>query len=275
MDFTEIYEQSRNLVYFSPGAHFILNALDDVLIVRRADTLLITHTWTISHPSETASILSSSRPQLPATASSHQWISHAGWSCDSEYIFAASVKRGIVHVFKLRDEEWNARIETGAEGLTKAEWAPDGRHILCFSEWGVSLLLSMTTPLSLHMRQLRVTIWSLVTGAATYIQFPIHPDRGACSKLYISFPDSSAVGYAFRGDARYFVLAERHKSKDTLGIYDASNSYRLVRVRICPYFHGKADNRVELCSTFHCQQQIYPPLPSLRLVTILQSGRAF
>ncbi|KIM66308.1 hypothetical protein SCLCIDRAFT_1153469 [Scleroderma citrinum Foug A] len=196
MDFTEIYEQSGNLVYFSPGAHFILNALDDVLIVRRADTLLITHTWTISHPSETASILSSSRPQLPATASSHQWISHAGWSCDSEYIFAASVKRGIVHVFKLRDEEWNARIETGAEGLTKAEWAPDGRHILCFSEWG-----------------LRVTIWSLVTGAATYIQFPIHPDRG----------------YAFRGDARYFVLAERHKSKDTLGIYDASNSYRLVR----------------------------------------------
>lgn len=23
-------------------------------------------------------------------------------------------------------------------GLVKAEWAPDGRHILCFSEWGVS-----------------------------------------------------------------------------------------------------------------------------------------
>jgi len=22
-------------------------------------------------------------------------------------------------------------------GLTKAEWAPDGRTILCFSEWGV------------------------------------------------------------------------------------------------------------------------------------------
>lgn len=22
-------------------------------------------------------------------------------------------------------------------GLTKAEWAPDGRTVLCFSEWGV------------------------------------------------------------------------------------------------------------------------------------------
>jgi hypothetical protein len=23
-------------------------------------------------------------------------------------------------------------------GLVKAEWAPDGRSVLCFSEWGVS-----------------------------------------------------------------------------------------------------------------------------------------
>lgn len=137
MDFTEIYEQSGNLVYFSPGAHFILNALDDVLVVRRADSLEITHTWTIGQPSETATILSTSKPTTPF----RQWISHAGWSFDSEYIFAASVKRGIVHVYKLRDEEWIARIETGAEGLIKAEWAPDGRHILCFSEWGVRFLL--------------------------------------------------------------------------------------------------------------------------------------
>jgi hypothetical protein len=41
-------------------------------------------------------------------------------------------------VFKMRDEEWRGRIEAGAEGLVKAEWAPDGRTILCFSEWGVS-----------------------------------------------------------------------------------------------------------------------------------------
>ncbi|KAG8733960.1 hypothetical protein FRC12_018690 [Ceratobasidium sp. 428] len=58
------------------------------------------------------------------------------------------------------DEEWNARIEAGAEGLARAEWAPDGRSIVCFSEWG-----------------LRVTIWSLVDGTATYIQFPKHSDR--------------------------------------------------------------------------------------------------
>jgi WD40 repeat protein len=101
-----------------------------------------------------------------------------------------------VHVFKLRDEQWSSRIDVGAEGLVKAAWAPDGRTILCFSEWGI-----------------RVTAWSIVTGKASYMQFPIHPDRG----------------YAFRSDGRYFILAERHKSKDTLGVYDAAESYKLVR----------------------------------------------
>ncbi|KAH7885892.1 WD repeat-containing protein 8 [Phlebopus sp. FC_14] len=195
MDFTEIYKQSGNLVHFSPGAHFILNAVEDVLIVRRTDTLQITRTWTIGEPSTTINVLSNTR-QSAATAASERCISHFGWSCDSEYVFAASTRRGIVEVFKLRDESWNARIETGAEGLAKAEWAPDGRSILCFSDWG-----------------LRVTVWSMVTGSAIHIQFPIHPDRG----------------YAYRGDAHYFVLAERHKSKDTLGVYDVSDSYKLVR----------------------------------------------
>ena len=37
-------------------------------------------------------------------------------------------------------------------------------------------------------------------------------------------------GYAFRPDGHYFVLAERHKSKDTLGVYDATDAYKLVQV---------------------------------------------
>ncbi|KAG6911528.1 hypothetical protein DXG01_011830 [Tephrocybe rancida] len=38
--------------------------------------------------------------------------------------------------------------------------------------------------------------------------------------------------YAFRRDGRYFVLAERHKSKETLGVYDVSDSYKLVRYKL-------------------------------------------
>ncbi|TFK56980.1 WD repeat-containing protein 8 [Heliocybe sulcata] len=194
MDFTEIYKQSASLVAFSPGAHFILTAVQDRLVVRRSDTLTITRTWPVgASPSATLNALSA---KAKNNASSSALITHIGWACDSEYLLAACAKRGVVSVFKLRDEEWSARIEAGAEGLVKAEWAPDGRSILCFSEWG-----------------LRVTIWSLVSGTATYIQFPVHADRG----------------YAFRADGRYFVLAERHKSKETIGVYDTSDSYKLVR----------------------------------------------
>lgn len=75
-------------------------------------------------------------------------------------------------------------------------------------------------------------MWSLVTGTATYIQFPIHPDRGNPYQSRSIHFHSYIVGYAFTDNGRFFVLAERHKSKDTLGIYDAADSYRLTRVRL-------------------------------------------
>lgn len=145
MDFTEIYKQTSSLVAFSPGAQFILTAVQDRLVVRRADTFQIARTWLVdTSPSATTSILSFSKGKSSATAAIAQdgWISHVAWSKDSEYLLAACAKRGVVNIFKLRDENWDARIESGAEGLVKAEWAPDGRSILCFSEWGVSELPS-------------------------------------------------------------------------------------------------------------------------------------
>jgi len=147
MDFTEIYKQSGSLVAFSPGAHFITTAVQDRLIVRRAESFQITRTWLLDASlSPTGVWLSTSKTKASASnsnvaTSAESPISHVGWSCDSEYILAACAKRGVVHVFKLRDEEWSARIDSGAEGLVKAEWAPDGRTILCFSEWGVSSYL--------------------------------------------------------------------------------------------------------------------------------------
>jgi len=144
MDFTELYTHTNALVAFSPGAHFILNAVQDRLIVRRADTFQITRTWPVdSAPSPTYAQLNSKTREdhKPSNSTTNpapaDWITHLGWACDSEYILAACAKKGVVQVFKMRDEQWNARIDAGAEGLVKAEWAPDGRHILCFSEWGV------------------------------------------------------------------------------------------------------------------------------------------
>lgn len=43
------------------------------------------------------------------------------------------------------------------------------------------------------------------------------------------------------------MLGERHKSKDTLGVYDTSQSYRLVRVRQCfALFRRRRFNLIEI-----------------------------
>ncbi|KZS93138.1 WD repeat-containing protein 8 [Sistotremastrum niveocremeum HHB9708] len=193
MDFTPIHEQSSSLVEFSPGSHFLLTAIRTRLVVRRSENLEISRVW--EEPPSDSPPPSTSRDRQ-SSAGPDAWITHIGWSCDSEFILAAFAKKGVVNVHKMRDESWKATIEAGVEGLSRAVWAPDGRHILCFSEWG-----------------LRVTIWSLTTGGATYIQYPLHPERGWC----------------FRKDGRYLLVAERVNSKDTLGIYDSSKGYQLAR----------------------------------------------
>ena len=133
MDFTDCYKQSGSLVAFSPGAQFILTAIQDRLVVRRSVSFQVSRSWTIDS-SQSQSILF----PRPKASSADNSISSIGWSTDSEYILAASAKKGVVHIFKLRDDTWSARIDSGAEGLARAEWAPDGRSVLCFSEWGVS-----------------------------------------------------------------------------------------------------------------------------------------
>lgn len=120
MDFTEIYKQSTSLVAFSPGAHFILTAVHQRLIVRRTDSFQISRTWLLdASPSPTHAALTTSKSRIIASNTNHLSdppISHVGWSCDSEYILAACTKHGVVHLLKLQDEEWSGRIDSGAEG---------------------------------------------------------------------------------------------------------------------------------------------------------------
>lgn len=142
MDFTEIYRQAASLVHFSPGGHFILAAVEDRIIVRRADSFQIVRTCQVdTTPSATLRALHAAVPPKGASVAASAQdgpITHAQWSADSELLLAACAKRGRVSVFKMRDEAWNASIEAGAEGLVKVEFAPDARSVLCFSEWGVS-----------------------------------------------------------------------------------------------------------------------------------------
>lgn len=172
MDFTEIYKAKH--ASFSPDGKHVLATVDNRVVVRLTATFQITHTWLVEGGSATSSLgganngtgarsdpystagagPSSSGPRN--SANTNQEIQCA-WSTDSRYILAARSSSpggnnpasgsGIVHVFDIIDATWNATIQPGIEGLTKAVWAPDGRSILCFSEWGVSLgLFALSGP---------------------------------------------------------------------------------------------------------------------------------
>ena len=136
MDFTDLYRHTHAQVSFSPGRHFILTAINDRIVVRKSSTFTITASFQADlTPSTTSSVLAG-KPSARLFAAEAS-ISQCTWSPDSEYILAACPRRGVVNIFALRDTTWNARIEAGIEGLVRVEWAPDSRHILCFSEFGV------------------------------------------------------------------------------------------------------------------------------------------
>lgn len=148
MDFTQIFSQTLGNAYFSPGKQFILSAHKDRVVVRRADREGIIASWLVdSTPSATTSLLDGTKPLSKSTLgksihsghSSDGWVTSVQWSPDSEYILAVMAKRGTISIFSMNEqqEDWSASIEAGAEGLVRAEWAPDSRNILCFSEWGV------------------------------------------------------------------------------------------------------------------------------------------
>ena len=45
------------------------------------------------------------------------YITHLGWSFDSQFVLAACARKGVVQVYKLEDETWSARIDAGVEGI--------------------------------------------------------------------------------------------------------------------------------------------------------------
>ena len=128
MDFTEVYpvaSGSKDLVVFSPGGHFILSAVQDRLIVRRADTLQITRHWKLNlSATATNTVLPPPKGQATGNSSETQ-ITQIGWSADSEYLIGVCSRLGIVHVFKMRDENWNCQVDAGTEGAELCSQAPE------------------------------------------------------------------------------------------------------------------------------------------------------
>ncbi|KAJ3057487.1 WD repeat-containing protein wrap73 [Rhizophlyctis rosea] len=176
MDFTELYKQSLNICRFSPNGLYLANVVQFRVVIRDAETLQILHLFTCTDN-----------------------VQEVLWSPDSELVLCASFKLGNIQIWSLKDEKWTAKIDEGAAGCTTIKWAPDARHLLSFSDF-----------------QLRITVWSLVTSDAYYIQYPKYSDRGYC----------------FRSDGRYFALAERRECKDYISVYDCEDWILLKRFAV-------------------------------------------
>ncbi|ORX48102.1 YVTN repeat-like/Quino protein amine dehydrogenase [Piromyces finnis] len=173
MDFTELYKQTSNLCIFSPNGLYIAIAVQHRLVIRDAESLQIV--------------------QLFSCIDNIQAIE---WSKDSEYILCASYKLGVIQVWSLSDQEWTAKINEGVVGLTRVQWAPDGRHIISFSDF-----------------KIRISIWSLITKEVIYIQYPKF---------------NSTKGFKFRKDGNYLAVAGRKDCKDFINIYEC-NEWSLLK----------------------------------------------
>ncbi len=120
MDFTELYKQTGQICHFSPNGAYLAVVVLHRVVIRDADTLEIQHLFTAT-----------------------ETLSKVVWSPDSALIAGISQKSCQVFVWKLDDYGWQAKINEGPlVGLTNAIWAPDSRHLIVFSNFGVECISS-------------------------------------------------------------------------------------------------------------------------------------
>lgn len=173
----------------------------------------------------------------------HPEITSLAWSPTSTHILATAVKQNLVYIFSTAEETDvpAAVIRAGLEGLTRCEWNENGEEVMCWSEGG-----------------LRVTIYSLMTGHTSYISSPITPRNTTPPTLLHALrprvlppqlpstladhpahddnrrqshyrPSQSQITGTTGDVGSYFVIAERHKGKDWLSVYDSADQFNLVR----------------------------------------------
>lgn len=81
-----------------------------------------------------------------------------------------------MQVWSVREDEadWGAMIDEGLAGLTGCLWAPDGRHILTFTDFHVRLsrlFVLALTRWKLCLRFLAVTNHHFLADTSHYVQY--------------------------------------------------------------------------------------------------------
>jgi WD40 repeat protein len=77
------------------------------------------------------------------------------FSRDSEYIYCGIYNRSTVQIFSVSNFQWRCRINESIAGMVSVTWAPDSRHVLVESDFGIQL-----------------AIWSLLENTSYIIHSP-------------------------------------------------------------------------------------------------------
>ncbi|CAG8725465.1 11881_t:CDS:2, partial [Racocetra fulgida] len=112
MNFTEPHNQSLNLCRFSPDLKYIATAIENIIVIRNAETLQVSREFKHS-----------------------TLIQCIEWSPNSSLILAANLKKGDIVVHDINDPTWKKTIKEGPAGLLNVKWNLDGKSIMCFSDF--------------------------------------------------------------------------------------------------------------------------------------------
>lgn len=170
--FSEAFKQTKGRLSISPSGRLVAVVVQYRLTIRDVESLRTVQVF--SHDDE---------------------VSHVEWSADSLYVLCVLPHRGLCHVWAVDDAEWYCKIDEGPLGVAHARWAPDGRHVLSSSDFGM-----------------RLTVWSLLDRSVRYIRAPKFP----------------AAAVAFSAEGGWLAVAERREGVDALGVYECGSFERVA-----------------------------------------------
>ena len=130
--FSAPFAYSNRNVCSSPSSKLLASAVGSNVSVRDMSTLEVIHIFTCIDKVETLQ-----------------------FSPDSEYLMCGMYARCAIQVFSMADPQWKCRINESVAGITSASWAPDSRHVLVQSDFGIQL-----------------AVWSLIDSVSYLISSP-------------------------------------------------------------------------------------------------------
>ncbi|KAJ1679858.1 hypothetical protein EV182_001185 [Spiromyces aspiralis] len=178
MEYSDLYKQTGMHCRFSPDGRYLSLAFQHRLVIRNAETIAVVEAF-----------------HTPYKAA--PYINDVQWAPTSDLVLTLCLAENKVNVWSVEDKEWRFELQDEIAGIKAVRWAPDGRHLLVWSDF-----------------ELRLTIWSLVSD----------------QKVYIQYPRLTGKGVDFHPDGKLMAVAQRKDYRDYIGIYEAE-SWSLIKVR--------------------------------------------